>query len=633
MAKDFKYFYKLYDDARSYENNRFSEYQELMAYYEGKQELLATYATEKPWVIDINTPYATNAINLRISSLLSNDYVGEIQPLSPFDVDKVFILNQAYQNMWNELNMDKHVDESILRCAIIREAYTHIIYNDDAIVGGTMTQRKGKLEAYFIDPRSVLIDPKATSLDNAEYVIITERISREQAKEQFRKYKDEEMGGVGLFDDLESYASYIGNMNDDDNVLTKMTVYEIRGNRTRNKRILKSITVNNQVVLNQEELPINVLPIAQLRWEKKMKSPYGISLMDRLLPLQKSVNAIESAYTNTVLAYAVPSFVVSKDSGLDPMDVARTAGAPGIVLPVDGDPRTAIVPLMQGKVIDEQMVVVKREHQMMIEQIAGVTDQFMGELGTAGNTTGGAQQAVARAKIIEQQFMVNLEDYIEQLTGIVVEFIIKVFKGEKLYTRGQQQANGKFQFNELQIPVAEDIEYEFYVNLNIRTPFNKQNNQNLMMQMYQFERQYDAPVKVITALDVLKTFDVPNRDELTKRYQDMTTQTNQKKAEVITMLIAKSAMFGIPQATLEQAVAELIAGGDTPTLDSLMQQMQQLMQQQQQLQQKQNEAMVRAQMAQTRADNIQGQMGQEGVPMPEQAATGEVTPAQLEGMM
>lgn len=632
MAKDFKYFYKLYDDARSYEGNRFYEYQELMAYYEGQQHLLANYATEKPWVIDINTPYATNAINLRVASLLSNDYVGEIQPLSPYDVDKVWRLNQAYQNMWNEMNMDKHIDESIHRCAIVREAYTHIVYNDDAVVGGTNTQRKGKLEAYFIDPKSVLIDPKATSLDNAEYVIVTERISREQAKEQYKGFIDTPNKG-GIYFDNESYSAYAGNTMSDEDVYVKMTIYEIRGSKTRNKKIMKTVVINDQVLVNQKVMPITVLPLAQLRWEKKMKSPYGISLMDRLLPLQKSVNAIESAYTNTVLAFSVPSFVLAKDSGLDPRDVARTAGAPGVILPVDGDPTRAIIPLMQGKVIDEQMVVIKREHQMMIEQMAGITQQFMGELGTAGNTTGGAEQAVARAKIIEQQFMVNLEEYVEQLTGIIVEFLLKVFKGEKLFTRGQQQANGQYEFATLEVPVSEDLDYSFYVNLDIRTPFNKQNVQNLMMQMYQFERQYDAPVKVITALDVLKTFDVPNRDELTKRYQDMTTQTNEKKAQLVMMLVAKSAQFGFPQGTVQQAITEVLAGGETPTLDALVEQMQQYIQAQQAAAQKQEEAIARAEMAGAREGNIRAKMQEMGIPEGQKADTGEITQEQLAGMM
>ena len=628
MAKNFNYFFDLYQRARNYESTRFFEYKELMAYYEGKESLLSNYSDNKPWIIDINTPYSTSAINLRVSSLLSNDYVGEIQPLSPYDVDKVFTLNQAYQNMWNELNMDKHVDESILRCAIVREAYTHIIYRDDIVVGGTNRRRKGVLEAYFIDPRSVLIDPKATSLDNADYIIVTERITKQRAMDTYNKYDSNRVGSLGVFDEAESAYSYVGNDNDDQDVMIMMSIYE-----RKKGKIYKSVTIDEQVIVSQEEMPINVLPIAQLRWEKKMKSPYGISLMDRLLPLQKSVNAIESAYTNTVLAYAVPSFVLSKDSGLDPEDVARTAGAPGVILPVEGDITRAIAPLMQGKIIDEQMVVIKREHQMMIEQIAGITQQFMGELGTAGNTTGGAQQAVARAKIIEQNFMVNLEEYVEQLTAIIVEFLVKVFKGEKIFTRGERQANGQYAFNELQVPVAEELDYEFYVNLNVRTPFNKQNVQNLMMQMYQFERQYDAPVKVITALDVLKTFDVPNRDELTKRYQDMTTQTNEKKAELVTMLVVKGAQFGIPEGTIQQAITEILTGGETPTLDAIIEQIQQMQQQMEVSQQQESQAMARSQMAATRADNISGVMAQEGIPGAERAHTGELTPEQLQTMM
>ena len=96
-------------------------------------------------------------------------------------------------------------------------------------------------------------------------------------------------------------------------ILTKMTFYE----RTK-KGILRTILIENKIIVKSKLIPIKDYPIAQLRWERRQKSPYGISLMDRLLPLQKSVNSIESAITNTALAFAAPSFVVRRDSGVDP---------------------------------------------------------------------------------------------------------------------------------------------------------------------------------------------------------------------------------------------------------------------------------------------------------------------------
>lgn len=597
--KSFAEYYQLYRDARDFDTTRFDDYLELMAFYEGKQNLLYNYSGEKPWVIDINTPYATDAINTRVASLLSNDYVGEILPLSPYDSDKVFKLNMAYHNLWNELNMDNHVNESIKRCSVVREAYTHIVYNDDIIYGGTNAQRKGKLEAYFIDPAAIYIDPNALSLKTADYVVIVERITVNEASSRYKKF-DAEMSRSSMFTFQDRGEEWAGSENafQDDGLLTKMTFYEVEDRGMPSQTIYKTVFVENQMVYKTAELPIKYLPIAQLRWEKKMKSPYGISLMDRLLPLQKTVNAIESASTNTALSFAVPSFIVSKDSGLDPMDVARTAGAPGMVYPVEGAIDQAIRPLMEGKVLDQEMMVMKQEVQSNIYQIAGVTPQFVGQLGTAGNTTGGANQAISRAKVIEQNFIVNLEEYIEDLTNVVVDFLVKVFAGEKLYSRAQAQQNGQYKFNEVQVPATDqDFEYEFYVDLDVRTPYNKENIKELMLQLYQFERQYDAPVKVVSVVDVLKTYNIPNREELVNRYEQMLSQSSQKKAELIVELTAQSIQLGIQEQALNQAISEIISGKETPTLDYVMKQIQQAKQQMQQQAQQQQAQMGMQQQA------------------------------------
>ena len=46
--------------------------------------------------------------------------------------------------------------------------------------------------------------------------------------------------------------------------------------------------------------------------------------MDRLLPLQKSVNSIESAITNVALQFAAPSFVLDKTKGVNPEGLCRS---------------------------------------------------------------------------------------------------------------------------------------------------------------------------------------------------------------------------------------------------------------------------------------------------------------------
>ena len=82
-----KAYTNMYTKAHNFNSDRFDAYAELMAFYQGNQHLLKKYKTERPWVVNMNTPYATVAIENRVASILVNDYEGDLLPLSPEDID------------------------------------------------------------------------------------------------------------------------------------------------------------------------------------------------------------------------------------------------------------------------------------------------------------------------------------------------------------------------------------------------------------------------------------------------------------------------------------------------------------------------------------------------------------------
>ena len=53
---------------------------------------------------------------------------------------------------------------------------------------GSGRRRNGKLEPYTLDTMSVLIDPKALSLKEADYVCVTERITRARVKHDYPNF-------------------------------------------------------------------------------------------------------------------------------------------------------------------------------------------------------------------------------------------------------------------------------------------------------------------------------------------------------------------------------------------------------------------------------------------------------------
>jgi hypothetical protein len=615
-------YYKMFIKARDFDIRRLDEYTVYMAYYEGKQNFIGAY-TNKPWIVDIITPYASDAIDLRVASLLASDYIGEVEPLSPEDVEPVRALNYAYQNLWKETKMDRHVSDSIYRAAILGDAFVHVVFDSGYIRGGTNRKNAGKIDAYFIDPASVFIDPSAFSVKDADYVFITERITPAEVRDTYPDFDFDKVRAGTTFQPRERGEIYAGSdySSEQEYVLTKWTCYEVENKGRKNQKVYKTCLVEDQIVENKKKLPIKYLPIAHLKWEKRIKSPYGTGLFARILPLQKSVNAVESAIVNTALSYAVPSYLVSTDSGIDPSDLARVAGAPGVVIPVEGSVDAAVRALNQGKVVDEELLGIKQQMEATIYKIVGVSREFTGTFGSAGNTKGGAQEASERSRMVEQKFFQNLEEYVEDLTEIYIDYIKNKFSGQMLYTRGEKQTSGQYDFMATPIPEeTRNVDYTFSVNLDIKTQYSKQASKELVKELYQIERQYDAPVKVMNIKDIITNYNLPNQDELVKRYDDLTKRQDEQTSQVIAQLVTASNEYSIDPAMVQQAIAEILAGKETPTVDQIMQMIEQNAQQQQ-VQQQQSMEQVMQPMLPPEQQKITG--GQVDMNAVAAAASGE----------
>src|SRR5690606_13807395 len=150
-----------------------------------------------------------------------------------------------------------------------------------------------------------------------------------------------------------------------------------------------------------------------------------------------------------------------------------------------------------------------------------------------------------------------------------------------LYTRGDRQADGSFKFGTLEVPEnIKDIEYTFGINLDVKTPYSKEKTKALLQELYQIEQQYDSDVKVLNLLDIIKTYDIPNRDELVERYKNILTKDNQTKAEVILEWTDLTSKYGIDPNIVQQGIIEILNGKEMPTVDRVTAQIEQMIQEQ-----------------------------------------------------
>lgn len=563
-----KEFIRMYDKAYHFNQERFEAYAELMAFYQGNQHLLKKYKSERPWVVNMNTPYATASIENRVASLLVSDYEGDLLPLSPEDIDIVETLDSVYKREWERMKVDNVVRSCVEMAAVVREAYCHISVDDKKVHGGRYSKQVGALKADIIEPSRVLIDPTARNLKDANYVIILGRISKKEAMATYPKIKALSLQSDNYTPQQRGEVYY-----DNDYTTEQEDVFTVWNVYVKENGKIKKTKLINSIIVFEKELDISHFPIAQLRWKKAAQSCYGISLMDQLLSLQKAVCAIESAITNTAIAYAAPSMMVRKGCGVDPKVVAKANGAPGVVFAVDGNLDNALKPVVPPKIQDE-ILSIKQDFEAKIKEISGNTNQFLGNIGTAANTAGGAQVAVERAKIIETNTINNIEEFIEDLVNIIIEFMIKIYPNAELTYNAGKNGSGQYVFDKIKMPnrkELKDLEYTFYVELDKKSQYSKDQQKQDLLDLFQFERQYDTGVKTITVADIIKNSNIENKDEIIERYNSLTRQDAETKATTIEKIVTVGTELGIDTNLITQSLTEIIGNADeTPATDEVM---------------------------------------------------------------
>lgn len=568
-----------FEKAKTFNSSRKDAYAENMAFYQGNQHLLKKYKNETPWVVNMSTPHASISIDNRVASLLANDYIGELIPLGLEDVDNVDKLAEVYKREWKRLKMDDLVREAISTCAIVRESYIHIVLDKNGTVGTNGRKTLGKMKAYAIEPARIFIDPNARSLKRARYLFVADRIGKEEVEEKYPKLVNVE-STADTYNPGDRGEVYYDNdyTTEQEDVRTVLTYYG------KKKGKLEKVVIISGIIVEKKDMDFPIFPIAQIRWKKAAQSCYGLSLMDDVLSLQKAVTSIESAITNTAIAYAAPSMMVRKGCGVDPKVVAKANGAPGVVYAVDGDLDNAIKPVIPPQ-IKQDTLAIKNDYISQIDKITGSTNQFLGDIGTAGNTKSGTENAISRATIIENKVLLNIKEFVEDITEIIVEFIKRVYAGEKMSYNDGKQPDGNYKFTTVELPdenaMKNNSNYNYYIELETKTPYNREKQKDLLLQIFQLERQYDTPIKTVTVGDIIKNSDIERKDEIIARFNSLTFQDAETKADAITQLYQSGMEFGIDENLLKQAMSEIIANQkDTPAVEEVLKQIEQLTQQQ-----------------------------------------------------
>lgn len=580
------------------QSTRDQEYINNMAHYEGLHWNLAQNKDESPFLLKSDINHLKNAIDLRLGSLFAESYYGVLEPLSPNDVDSINTLNNLYRNEWVRLNADDRVEAAIKNACIQDNGYTEISFDTGAIFGGTGTRREGTIVLRDLSTSDVYLDPRANSIDDCEYMVVkstkTKNWIKRNKPEWIEKLKSKNITPTDILGDDEG-SIYTGRdyTKSNSHLYVINTVYEKyakeidmetvddeTGETTIEPVSITAIRVyyliNDKLIDTDEDYPFDEFPIVPMQWEAEPQSPYGIPLVRGLTVPQKVANLIESAANNIAMHYTIPTWLVSAESGLDINKVAKLSSALGMVWKVNGDVSKAMKQ-MEYPAVDEQLINIKNSFVTNIQTYAGVTSQYIGNIGTAGSTAEGTNAAINRAVVIDNAPIKQIEKYVEKLSRMIIKFMTRYYKKQTVYIRDtQKQKNGEYNFQEFFIDDnLENINYEFTVKLASRSKSDKNRQYNLLKDLYQTQNQYKDPNKVINVTDLVKAAQLDNFDEMFKRFSDMSEEAFNEKADMIVQImniggtITPNGTPLIPAELMQQGIIDVL--NDDGSLDTVQQ--------------------------------------------------------------
>lgn len=552
--------YELITSAVSYrQGQRDQEYITNMAHYEGLHWNLAENKVDSPFLLRSDINHLKNAVDIRLGSLCSEKYWGELKPLSPNDVQNIENLNVLYRNEWNRLGADDYVEYVMKYGAICDNGYVQVNYDPSKIVGGSKAKREGVITLEQLETSNVYLDPTATNIDACEYIVVKSRKSKmwiKSHKPNWLEVLKELDIKEGVSQPQESGDIFTGR--DYSKSSSKMfdvyTMYrkeveerEVDLEDDKNKKVakdkVKAIRIKEYYFIGEylidinENYPFDEFPVIPFQWEAEPQSPYGIPLLRGLTVPQKVANLIESAANNIAMHYTVPTWLISAESGINISKFAKLSNALGMAWKVNGDVSKA-VKQMDPPQINKDLIAIKESFVENIRLYAGTTETYIGAIGTAGSTAEGTLSAISRATVIDNPVIKQIEKFVEKLSRMIIKFMVRYYKDQVVYVRDTDPNKETYNFKELTVSADfENMNYEFYVDLASRSKTDKNRQYNLMKELYQLQNQYKEDKKLINVADLVKAANLDNYNEMYKRFSDMSEEAFAEKADLIVQIL------------------------------------------------------------------------------------------------
>ncbi|MMZ47365.1 hypothetical protein D1872_90090 [compost metagenome] len=535
------------------------------------------------------------------ANLAGNIPAAHYAPLNIDQKDLIENIQRAYKHVWDT----QRVPYTVRRCidrALLQGTSIGFVYSDDTIIDGEYYGEKhpknrmyqGEIKVKRIPITRFFIDPESTCLEDAQWIDLTEPTTVDAIKSnpKFREYAGKNLdqiktGGGSDMNSLEVFDREAGpfqqnNVVSNENekiILHAHWEYIYEENGSKRLQLTYYLKDYQFILYRIEDVKPSVFPFAVLYDEEEEDDFYGTATTWDTLEKQKIINKTEQTASIIGTLNQNPQRVVARESGINAKEMARSGTQPGRTWVTNIDPTRSVFDLKPPD-IPKGLFELKDRAVADIKDIIGINDAYTGDSVGSLTTSTGVNSLIDRATIRDRDKMKQIDRFVEQLSDLIVLFIIEKWK-EKRPIVNIDHRTGKItpsEWKPIKETDAKNLHWLVRSDVYASAPVTQAMKRQQADQLLQVQQQFQADPPIITLEEWLEVQDFENKHLILERMERDRKKKEEREAMDLANIIMQLAdqarkMLSMGQ-TREQVMnlmteqaKELLAGNDKKQME------------------------------------------------------------------
>ncbi len=464
-----------------------------------------------------DTNHVAYVKNNLLASLYSVGRSANLVATSEHDLEMVSHINIVLDHIWDTQQVPYYQMLAGERAALINMGITQVGWDNSIIKGTEEMFSKGAPTLKNIDPLKFMRDPYAVDLSAAAYCITWDEfhknvILRNKNYENFSAYLQEHKNAAP--------QDMVKNMTDQQTGPSKNYFRVVTHWIQINGKIHEIHTINNEHVLYvKEDIKPSMFPFAELYCNVPAGDVIGTSEPSKIFANSVAYNLVNSLVLTAEVKNQKPPKFVNSAAGINLRDFVLHGADSDYTFIVQGDASRAVhyhqFPQVSAQATGT-LVTLAGDMQM----VTGVDGRYTGKDTGSILTTGGMEQMLDQATLIDQPKIVNYEHYSIQLTKLILGNL-RTFGSTRKYflkdPKTKQYETITVNFDNLK----DDTIFDYKLAISAHLPKNKQRISQMANVIMEKQMQYagngEQPVNLITPEEWLMMQDLPMQEMMLER--------------------------------------------------------------------------------------------------------------------